>query len=192
MMYSIKVYIYIFIGCCLFFYCSCVRNTSRIDMARHHEALSESRSDDKSSISRHDQQEYNDGGAETCYIHFKNENGVTMVPITINGVNMEFIFDTGASDIVISTVEAAFLYKQGKLSEDDVLGKSQYQIADGSISEGMVINLRTVQIGNRILHNIRASVVDNMNAPLLLGQSALSNFGNITIDYNNQTIELKY
>lgn len=116
------------------------------------------------------------------------KNGVYEVPVEINGVNMFFIFDTGASDIIISLTESTFLYKQGTLTDDDFLGTQQYQIADGSISEGTVINLKTVKIGNRTLTNVKASVVHNMQAPLLFGQSALSQFGKVTIDYNKDEI----
>jgi aspartyl protease family protein len=44
-------------------------------------------------------------------------NGVYKVPVEINGTSMNFIFDTGASDITISSTEARFLYKQGTLQE---------------------------------------------------------------------------
>lgn len=101
---------------------------------------------------------------------------------------MEFIFDTGASDITISLTEAMFLIKQNKLSEDDVIGSEYYQIADGSVAEGTVINLRSVTIGNRTLYNVKASIVHNLEAPLLLGQSALSEFGRISIDYKRNEI----
>lgn len=101
---------------------------------------------------------------------------------------MNFIFDTGASDITISSTEAMFLYKQGTLQEEDILGTQQYQIADGSISEGTIINLRTVKIGNKTLENVRASIVHNNKAPLLFGQSALAKFGKISIDYKRNEI----
>jgi aspartyl protease family protein len=35
---------------------------------------------------------------------------------------------------------------------------------------------------------VQASVVHNLQAPLLLGQSALNKFGKISIDYNNGEI----
>ena len=124
----------------------------------------------------------------TSIVKMKNEGGVYYVPCKINGTEMEFIFDTGASDITMSLTEALFLYKQGKLSNDDFIGTQQYQIADGSIHEGMLVELKTVEIGNRELNNVRASIVDNMEAPLLLGQSALSKFGKISIDYNRNEI----
>jgi aspartyl protease family protein len=120
----------------------------------------------------------------------KKEGGVYLVPCKINGVEMSFIFDTGASDITMSLTEAMFLYKQGKLKDDDFIGTQQYQIADGSVAEGTIIVLRTVEIGNKKLTNIKASIVHNMNAPLLLGQSALSKFGKISIDYTKN--ELKF
>lgn len=116
------------------------------------------------------------------------EDGVYKIPVEINGSNMKFIFDTGASDITISATEAMFLYKQGTLQDEDILGQQQYQIADGSISEGTIINLRTVKIGNKTLENVRASVVHNNQAPLLFGQSALAEFGKISIDYKKNEI----
>ena len=116
------------------------------------------------------------------------EDGIYKIPVEINGSNMIFIFDTGASDITISATEAMFLYKQGTLQDEDILGQQQYQIAEGSISEGTIINLRTVKIGNKTLENVRASVVHNNQAPLLFGQSALAEFGKISIDYKKNEI----
>ena len=104
---------------------------------------------------------------------------------------MEFIFDTGASDITMSATEAMFLYKHGKLTDDDIIGTQQYRIADGSIIEGTVVNLRKVVIGNKVLNNVKASIVHNLSAPLLLGQSALSNFGKVSIDYKKQEISFE-
>jgi aspartyl protease family protein len=132
------------------------------------------------------QSDYDDN--ESNIIKMKNENGIYKIPIFINDTKMNFIFDTGASDITISEVEAMFLYKQGKLLKEDILGSQQYQIADGSIAEGTIINLRTVKLGNKTLKNVKASIVHNMEAPLLLGQSALAQFGKVSIDYDRNEI----
>lgn len=40
----------------------------------------------------------------------------------------------------------------------------------------------------RLEYDVEASVVHNLEAPLLLGQSALSKFGKLTIDYNENKI----
>jgi aspartyl protease family protein len=118
----------------------------------------------------------------------KDESGVYKIPVLINGVEMSFVFDTGASLISISNVEANFLFKQGKLSKEDILGEVNFSDANGDISVGTVINLREVKLGNRVLKNVPASVVDNSVAPLLFGQSALAKFGKISIDYKRQVL----
>jgi aspartyl protease family protein len=121
-------------------------------------------------------------------IKMTKRSGVYFIPCKINGSEMEFIFDTGASDITMSQTEALFLYKQGKLTDDDFLGTQQYQIANGNVEEGTIIKLETVEIGNRKLYNVQASIMHNLQAPLLLGQSALNKFGKISIDYNKSEI----
>lgn len=118
-------------------------------------------------------------------------NGVYQVPIEVNGTSMSFIFDTGASAVSISLLEAEFLYKQGKITEADVIGKQQFMDANGEISEGTLINLKEVKIGNRTVNNIKASVVHNNKAPLLLGQSVFERFGKISIDNDKGEISLE-
>ena len=81
------------------------------------------------------------------------------------------------------------MLRQGKINQDDIVGQQQFRDATGGLSVGTVIRLRSVEIGGITLNNIEASVVDNIQAPLLLGQTALSKFGKVTINYNNNTIE---
>tara|TARA_R110002051_G_scaffold108607_4_gene181351 strand:- start:9532 stop:10059 length:528 start_codon:yes stop_codon:yes gene_type:complete len=119
------------------------------------------------------------------------ENGIYKIPIQINGVPMNFIFDTGASVISISETEAIYLIKQGRILEEDILGSVYYQDATGKISEGTQINLKSVKIGDSEVYDVKASVVHNLQAPLLLGQSALSRFGKVTIDYNKNIISFE-
>ena len=116
------------------------------------------------------------------------EGGVYKIPVIVNGVELYTNFDTGASLISISNTEAQFLYKQGTLTESDFEGSMDFQDATGNISSGQIVNLKSVQIGRVILKNVKASVVDNNMAPLLLGQSALSKFGKISIDYDREIL----
>jgi len=126
--------------------------------------------------------------SSTNIVKMEKQNGVYQIPVNINGVPMYFIFDTGASMISISSTEAIFLYKQDKLTSEDILGKSNFIDANGNVSEGTIIVLRQVKIGNKILKNVEASVVNNLGAPLLIGQSALEKFGKISIDYGKNEI----
>ena len=126
------------------------------------------------------------GGKTT--IKMEKVNGVYEIPTEIDDIPMHFIFDTGAGMISISETEARFLYKQGKLTQSDIIGTANFMDANGVISEGTIIILKTVKLGNRILKNVEASVVHNLGAPLLMGQSALEKFGKISIDYENSEI----
>ena len=125
---------------------------------------------------------------ELSRIKFNTDGGVLTIPIQINGEEMHFIFDTGASLISISNTEAGRLYHKGKLTESDFIGKSNFINANGDISEGTIVNLKSVVIGNRKLNNVQACIMYGQNAPLLLGQSALQKFGKVSIDYNMNEI----
>lgn len=119
------------------------------------------------------------------------ENGVRYVWIEVNGIKLRFIFDTGASNICLSPAEATVLYRQGTLQKEDILSTQYFQDATGRISEGTKINLRNIKIGNSELTNVEATVIDNVNAPLLLGQSVLERFGSYEIDNTNNVIIFK-
>lgn len=125
-------------------------------------------------------------------IPFTKEGGVCKVKCAINGLPLHFIFDTGAADVSISSVEATFMAKNDFLSSSDIIGKQNYQTADGNITEGTVINLKDVKLGSLHLNNIKASVVRNQVAPLLLGQSVLSKLGKIEIDNTKKVLRITH
>lgn len=125
-------------------------------------------------------------------IPFTKEGGVCKVKCAINGLPLHFIFDTGAADVSISSVEATFMAKNDFLSSSDIIGKQNYQTADGNITEGTIINLKDVKLGSLHLNNIKASVVRNQAAPLLLGQSVLSKLGKIEIDNTKNVLRITH
>lgn len=125
-------------------------------------------------------------------IPFTKESGVCKVKCAINGLPLHFIFDTGAADVSISSVEATFMAKNDFLSSSDIIGKQNYQTADGNITEGTIINLKDVKLGSLHLNNIKASVVRNQAAPLLLGQSVLSKLGKIEIDNTKKVLRITH
>ena len=129
---------------------------------------------------------------KTVEIPFVKEGGVYKVECQINDLPLHFIFDTGASDVSISNVEASFMMKNEYLVSNDVMGKQNYMTANGDIIEGTVVNLRKVNFGGLKLENIKASVVKNQKAPLLLGQSVLNKLGKIEIDNVKKIIKVTY
>ena len=123
-------------------------------------------------------------------IPFTKEDGVCKVKCKINGLPLHFVFDTGASDVTLSMVEATFMMKNGYLTEKDVVGSQRYMDANGDVNVGTVINLKDVDFGGHNLTNVRASVVRNQKAPLLLGQSVLGRLGKVEIDNGKNVIKI--
>lgn len=125
-------------------------------------------------------------------IQMRKEGGVYLVPTKVNGIPMAFIVDTGASMVSISKTEAQFLYKNGLLAESDFIGTQNFVLANGEVEEGWVIRLKSVQIGNRVVYDVEATIDGNISAPLLLGQSILERFGKVSMDYSTGIMELEY
>ena len=123
-------------------------------------------------------------------IAFTRTGGVTQVPCTINGLPLHFVFDTGASDVTLSSVEALFMFKNGYLKPTDVIGRRAYLTASGDVVEGTSVRLRSVTFGGLTLDNVRASITHSQDAPLLLGQSVLSRLGKVEIDNHTNVIRI--
>lgn len=128
--------------------------------------------------------------SDIIQVPFFERNGVKFVEVKINrtiGVNM--ILDSGCSTTLISVDEANYLYRKGVFGPEDIKGFTQSQIADGSIVENMVINLKEVVIGDKIVcPNVEAVVSSNSVAPLLLGNEVLNRTASYTVDNKNKVI----
>ena len=117
-------------------------------------------------------------------IHMEKEAGVYKVPCQVNGLKMKFIFDTGAANVSISSTYAEMMLENGYLVESDFKGTTQSILADGSVVDNAVVNLRKVEIAGQTIENVTALVVASQNAPLLLGQSVIQRLGKVSIDGN--------
>lgn len=130
--------------------------------------------------------------AEIVSIPFTEKGGVKYVKVSVNGFGFEMIFDTGCSGTLISVAEANYLYQKGYLTENDIMGVSQSRIADGSIVENMVINLKEVILDGKIrCTDVTATVSADNNAPLLLGNEVLNRVAAYAVDNENQTINFR-
>ncbi len=133
--------------------------------------------------------EYNTEDNEVT-VPFINRGGVKLIDVTINGeFTIPMILDSGCSTTLISIAEARYLYEKGCFSADDIIGVSQAQIADGSIVENLIINLRQLVIGGKIVcFNVKATVSANAEAPLLLGNEVLDRTPSYSVDNINHVI----
>jgi aspartyl protease family protein len=129
-----------------------------------------------------------DSGSQTG-IEMENVNEAKYVWLEINGTSLRFLFRERANNIFISKSEFSVLFNEGLIQREDIIDIQNFEDRTGDIISGTGINLRTVKIGNVLLKNLVAVVIDSAQAPLLLGRSTLEMFGNIPVDNGNKAIE---
>jgi len=122
-------------------------------------------------------------------ITMKEKNGGFHVPCKVNGVEKEFLFDTGATDMMISLLDVMDITRKGYINEKDFSGDTYTQIANGSIMKGTKIILRTVEIGGLTLTDIPATIVYERTPVNCLGLSAIKQLGDVTIKGNQLIIK---
>lgn len=112
------------------------------------------------------------------------------MPVRINDtITLPFLLDTGATDLVIPADVALTLIRADALASGDFIGTSRYRLANGSEEVSDQVVLREVQVGEHVVRNVTASISPFQGEPLL-GQSFLSKFGAVTLDYKRLVLIL--
>ena len=124
-------------------------------------------------------------------IEMRQESGIYTIPCKVNGLKLRFIFDTGASNVSMSLSEILFMLKNDYISKEDIFGVSEAQLANGDIVENTEVLLKEIEIGGIILKDVKASIIHELQAPLLLGQSAIGKLGTYQIDGSKLIINNK-
>jgi clan AA aspartic protease (TIGR02281 family) len=121
-------------------------------------------------------------GGRAEHIPLRKHAGVYHVPVEINGVlTLQFVLDSGASDVNIPAEVALTLYRAGTIHPDDFLPGKTYVLADGSTVASERLLLRSLKVGNLEVSNVPASIGPVFSS-LLLGQSFLERLGAWGID----------
>lgn len=112
------------------------------------------------------------------YIPLRHTGGVYYLTAEVNSmISEEFIVDTGATDVTISRSLYQNLLELGTISKKDIQGFGYYRIANGTTQRTLIIMLTSLKVGSTTIKNVKASVANSDNAPLLFGQSALKKLG---------------
>lgn len=125
-------------------------------------------------------------------IPIERSGGAYVVPVRINQtITLPFILDPGAEELVIPVDVALTLMRAGALTRSDFIGKARYTMANGSEAVQERVVIHEVQVGNHTATDVTATVSPVAGSPLL-GESFLSKFGTVTIDYNRLVLILSH
>jgi clan AA aspartic protease (TIGR02281 family) len=126
--------------------------------------------------------------AERYVVALKTEGGTYVVPVLINGaITLDFVVDSGASDVSIPADVVLTLMRTGTLNSADFRGTQTYVMADGTEVPSDIFIIRSLKIGNHTIHNISGSV-GSVSGSLLLGQSFLKQFKSWSIDNRTHSL----
>jgi predicted aspartyl protease len=127
----------------------------------------------------------------TFEVALEKRNGVLVVPVLINDkIPLDFIIDSGASDVSVPADVVLPLMRTGTLTGADFTGTNTYTLADGSQVPSQTFRIRSLKVGDMVLENVAGSVA-SVNGELLLGQSFLSRFKSWSIDNRRQVLVLQ-
>ena len=117
-----------------------------------------------------------------------DKDGVKTVPVKINGLSdIDFIFDTGASETTVTADVVSTMIRQKLVSLEDFLPGNEYTLADGSVLRSPRFIIKKLEVGGKTFLNVEA-VITSANAEPLLGQNLLSKFKSIKQDNQNGVV----
>ena len=123
-------------------------------------------------------------------VQLARAGGIFVAPVVLNGTVRQYaILDSGASNLQIPQEVADELRRNGSLTDGDGLGQRRYILADGKGVQQQVFRLRTLQIGDKVMENVVATV-SAPNSHVLLGQSVLRRLNGWGIDNVRNTLTL--
>jgi clan AA aspartic protease (TIGR02281 family) len=118
-------------------------------------------------------------------------SGGLIAPVVINNtLKLNFIVDSGASDVSIPANVFSSLVRANTVTQADITGVRNYKNADGEVFQSKTFVIRSLKIGNIEAPRVQAKVSPS-NAPPLLGQSFLKRFKSWSIDNSTQELILQ-
>jgi clan AA aspartic protease (TIGR02281 family) len=132
-----------------------------------------------------------EGGPLETRVPLARMSGGLIAPVVINNaLKLNFVIDSGASDVSIPADVFARLVNANTVTQADVTGNRNYKNADGEVFRSKTFIIRSLKIGNIEAPNVPAKVSPS-NAPPLLGQSFLKRFKAWSIDNSTQELILE-
>jgi hypothetical protein len=128
--------------------------------------------------------------ARAAEIQLQEHGGVYTLPVVVNGViTLNFILDSGASEVCIPSNILQALLHEGTITNKDFLPGKNMRLADGSLLRSSRVTIRELNIGGYRIFNVPAAITPNTGFPLL-GQSFLNKIESWTLDNRTHKLTL--
>jgi len=119
------------------------------------------------------------------------KGGVFKLKVSLAGIPVSVILDSGASDVSISKRIKDRLLAQNIIDQSDFLSPALYRIADGSIVEGERFIIPYIKVNDITIEQVKCSVNESSDT-ILLGESFLEQFKSWKIKNTSKQLILEF
>lgn len=123
-------------------------------------------------------------------IKLKYNGSLSEISASICGISKDFIFDSGASDVTISSNTEKELIEKKLIFKSNYLTPGLYKLADGSIVKARRILIPHIKVGSYTINDVICCVNPSSDVQLL-GKSFLNRFSKWTMNNDNHTLILE-
>lgn len=129
---------------------------------------------------------------ENIVAYRAGDKGEVYVPCILNRYNLIFTLDTrDRNTLNVSLEQALKLLTDGAINRNDFEGDAERILGAGTIVDKAVFNIGELRIGDKIVNNLKATVIHRQTDPLVIGEGVLGQFGEFTINKDQRQIIFK-
>jgi len=116
-------------------------------------------------------------------------NGMTFLKIKTGSLVQFWLFDTGATDLLINSEMEQQLKKENILLQENYLGTGEYEMANGVIDTCRKYKIDNIRIGKYAVNNVTVAVTDK-GKKIIVGKSLLNKFSSWMINNKEELLIL--
>ncbi len=128
-------------------------------------------------------------GPQADTLKVLNLNGMTYLKVRVGSKTQVWLFDTGASDLLINIETEELLKNENILNSSSYLGTGEYEMANGVVDTCRKYNVSNIQIGRYMVNNVIVAV-SNKGKRIIMGRALLNKFKKWSINNEENTLIL--
>jgi peptidoglycan-associated lipoprotein len=118
------------------------------------------------------------------------KSGLIQAPCVLNGYTIQFTYDPKLA-AQISVEETLRLLSNSAIGKEDFQGDPEQILANGTVANRAMLIVKEFTIANTTIKNVLFMVNTQLAYPLVIGNSVMNEFGNYTIDTQQQQIIIR-
>lgn len=128
-------------------------------------------------------------GPESDTLNILSINGMAYLKMKTGSLVQVWLFDTGASDLLINTDMEKELKKENILNDSNYLGTGEYEMANGMIDTCRKYRINDIRIGGFAVDNVVVAVTEK-GKRIIVGRALLNKFSRWLINNQNNSLIL--